>query len=108
MPHRTRKCRPTPPKKAAAVHQLYNIQTYMDAFSSKDLVNWTKHPKVLTTDAVKWVKYAMWAPAILEHKGKYYLFFSGNDIQNDHEYGGIASPWLTVRAARTRMRWANR
>ena len=78
-----------PAEKSSAVHQLYNIQTYMDAFSSKDLVNWTKHPKVLTTDAVKWVKYAMWAPAILEHKGKYYLFFSGNDIQNDHEYGGI-------------------
>ena len=93
-----------PAEKSAAVHQLYNIQTYMDAFSSKDLVNWTKHPKVLTTDAVKWVKYAMWAPAILEHKGKYYLFFSGNDIQNDHEYGGIG---IAV-ADRTKTRWANR
>ena len=44
-----------PAEKSAAVHQLYNIQTYMDAFSSKNLVNWTKHPKVLTTNAVKWV-----------------------------------------------------
>ena len=44
---------------------------------------------MLTTEAVPWVKYALWAPAILRHDGRYYLFFSGNDIQNDHEYGGI-------------------
>lgn len=78
-----------PTKKTAAFHQSYNIQTYMDAFSSKDLVHWTKHPRVLTNDEVKWVEYALWAPAILEHRGKYYLFFGGNDIQNDHQYGGI-------------------
>ncbi|MEG0807326.1 MAG: glycoside hydrolase family 43 protein [Alistipes sp.] len=76
-------------QKSAAIHQHYNIQTYMDAFSSKDLVTWTKHPRIISNEQVKWVKYAMWAPAILEHKGQYYLFFSGNDIQNDHEYGGI-------------------
>ena len=78
-----------PTHKSSAIHQHYNIQTYLDAFSSKDLVNWTKHPKVLTTEAVPWVKYTLWAPAILRHDGRYYLFFSGNDIQNDHEYGGI-------------------
>ena len=67
----------------------YDEQTFLDAFSSKDLVNWTKHPKVLTTEAVPWVKYALWAPAILRHDGRYYLFFSGNDIQNNDETGGI-------------------
>ena len=69
-----------PDKKTSAFHQHYNIQTYMDAFSSKDLVHWTKHPEVLTVENVKWVKYALWAPSAIEHNGKYYLFFSGNDI----------------------------
>lgn len=78
-----------PTHTSEAIQQHYNVQTYFDAFSSKDLVHWTKHPKVLTTEAVKWVKYALWAPAILEHKGKYYLLFGGNDIQSDEQYGGI-------------------
>ena len=78
-----------PDIKTSAFHQHYNIQTYLDAFSSRDLVHWTKHPKILTVENAKWVKYAMWAPCALKHNGKYYLFFGGNDIQNDHEYGGI-------------------
>ena len=78
-----------PEKRTAAYSQQYNVQTFMDAFSSKDLVHWTKHPRVLTTEIIPWVEYAMWAPAMFPHKGKYYLFFSGNDIQNDEQYGGI-------------------
>jgi beta-xylosidase len=31
----------------------------------------------------------MWAPAITRHNGKYFLFFSANDIQKDSELGGI-------------------
>jgi beta-xylosidase len=31
----------------------------------------------------------MWAPAIIEKNGKYYFFFSANDIQNGNEKGGI-------------------
>lgn len=78
-----------PTEQSEAIHQSYNIQTYMDAYSSKDLVNWTKHPRVVSNKDIKWVKYAMWAPSILEHKGKYYMFFGGNDIQNNDQYGGI-------------------
>src|SRR5438105_4394211 len=58
----------------------YDQQVFLDAFSSSDLVNWTKHPRVLDTTSVKWAKRAMWAPAILEKDRKYYLFFSANDI----------------------------
>lgn len=67
----------------------YNQQVFLDAFSSSDLVNWTKHERILDTASVKWVKRAMWAPAILKKDGKYFLFFGGNDIQSDNEYGGI-------------------
>ena len=49
---------------------LYEDQTFFDAFSSKDLVHWQKHPRVLTTEHVTWVKRAMWAPAILQAHGK--------------------------------------
>ncbi len=72
-----------------AITPGYNQQTHFDAFSSKDLINWTKHPSVLSIENVKWVEYALWAPSIIRANNKYYLFFSGNDIQNEKEYGGI-------------------
>ena len=31
----------------------------------------------------------MWAPAVVEKGGKYFVFFGANDIQSDSEYGGI-------------------
>jgi len=68
---------------------LYEDQVFLDAFSSPDLVNWTKHPKVLDTSNVKWAKRAVWAPAIIKKDQKYYLFFGANDIQSDEEVGGI-------------------
>lgn len=67
----------------------YDRQVHFDAFSSPDLVNWTKHPRILDTTAVRWAKAAMWAPSVVENGGKYYFFFGANDIQNDSELGGI-------------------
>src|SRR5687767_8713657 len=67
----------------------YDEQTFFDAFSSPDLVNWTKHPRILSKDEVKWARRAMWAPSAIEKDGKYYFFFAANDIQNDQTLGGI-------------------
>ena len=67
----------------------YDKQVFFDAFSSPDLINWTKHSRILDTASIKWARRAMWAPSVIEHKGKYYLFFGANDIQNDKEKGGI-------------------
>lgn len=67
----------------------YEEQTYLDAFSSRDLVTWQKHARILDTSRVKWAKRAMWAPSIIEKGGWYYLFFGANDIQNDSTLGGI-------------------
>ncbi|MER5555841.1 family 43 glycosylhydrolase [Streptomyces sp. NPDC002793] len=67
----------------------YSEQTFMDAFSSTDMVNWTKHPKVLNVADVTWAKYALWAPAPVFRDGKYYLYFAANDIQSNSEHGGI-------------------
>lgn len=67
----------------------YDQQVFMDAFSSRDLVHWTKHSRVLDTANVKWVKRALWAPSIIQKDNRFFLFFGGNDIQSDNEYGGI-------------------
>lgn len=67
----------------------YNEQIFLDAFSSPDLVNWTKHSRILSTNEVKWAWRAMWAPAIVKNDGKYFLFFGANDIQKNEEVGGI-------------------
>lgn len=67
----------------------YEKQVFFDAFSSRDLVNWTKHDHILDTAAVKWANRAMWAPAIVEKEGRYYFFFAANDIQNNDAKGGI-------------------
>jgi beta-xylosidase len=67
----------------------YDQQTFMDAFSSPDLVTWMKHPRALDAADVPWAHRAMWAPSIVERGGWYYLFFGANDIQNDNQVGGI-------------------
>jgi beta-xylosidase len=67
----------------------YEKQVFMDAFSSPDLVNWTKHNRILDTSEVKWANRAMWAPSIIEKDNQYFLFFGANDIQSDEAEGGI-------------------
>lgn len=68
---------------------VYDQQLYLDAFSSTDLVTWTKHPRVFDAANVMWARRAIWAPSIIRKGGWYYLFFSANDIQNDDQRGGI-------------------
>ncbi|WP_118193770.1 glycoside hydrolase family 43 protein [Albibacterium indicum] len=71
------------------INPQYLRQTFLDAFSSKDLTNWEKHRHVLDIKDVEWAAYSIWAPSITEKEGKYYLFFGANDIQNDDQLGGI-------------------
>lgn len=67
----------------------YGDQLFMDAYSSKDLVNWTKHPRVLAKENISWLRYALWAPAVIHANDKYYIFFGANDILNNNQLGGI-------------------
>jgi beta-xylosidase len=67
----------------------YEEQVSLDAFSSADLIQWTKHGRIMDTTGVHWAKRAIWAPSIIEKSGNYYLFFGANDIQNDQQAGGI-------------------
>lgn len=66
----------------------YDQQLHFDAFSSPDLVRWTKHERILDNREVRWARRAMWAPAAVERRGKYYLFFAANDVHQG-EIGGI-------------------
>ncbi|KAI0194562.1 glycosyl hydrolase [Astrocystis sublimbata] len=67
----------------------YEEQTFLDAFSSIDLVNWEKHENILTTKDVKWAREAVWAPAPISRNGKYYLYFGANDIQEGEPEDGV-------------------
>jgi beta-xylosidase len=60
----------------------YEQQVFLDAFSSADLITWKKYASVIDTAKIKWAKKAIWAPCIVRKEGKYFLFFSANDIQS--------------------------
>lgn len=66
----------------------YDEQLHFDAFSSKDLVHWTKHERIIDSSRVKWARRAMWAPAAVEKDGKYYLFFAANDVHEGEIING--------------------
>src|ERR1044071_7104714 len=70
----------------------YDQQTFLDAFSSKDLITWVKHSHIVDTSRVKWARRAMWAPSIVAKDGWYYFFFGANEIQSDEERGGVGVP----------------
>lgn len=66
----------------------YDQQLHLDAFSSPDLVHWTKHERIIDRDAISWLRRALWAPSVIGKDGKYYLFFGANDV-HEGEIGGI-------------------
>ncbi len=71
------------------INPQYLKQTYLDAFSSTDLINWTKHSRVLDVETIAWAAYSIWAPSVVQANNQYYLFFGANDIQSNDEIGGI-------------------
>ena len=71
------------------INKHYLVQTFFNAFSSKDLINWKIHSHILDIKDIKWASYSLWAPSIIRAHNKYYLFFSANDIQSNDELGGI-------------------
>jgi hypothetical protein len=75
----------------------FDQQTFLDAFSSPDLVHWTKHARILDTSTVTWARRAIWAPSPIEKNGTYYLFFGANDV-HEGEVGGIGVATATSPA----------
>ena len=75
-------------RKHHVIHKDYLLQTGLDAFSSPDLVHWTKHNSVLSVKNVAWAAYAIWAPSAIHLNGRYYLLFAANDIQKTDQFDG--------------------
>ena len=48
----------------------YEDQLFFDCFSSKDLVTWTKHERIIDNSRISWLRQALWAPAAVEKNGK--------------------------------------
>ncbi|QHW30516.1 family 43 glycosylhydrolase [Paenibacillus rhizovicinus] len=67
----------------------YTQQMNLEAFSSADLATWEKHEGIIAMEDFPWIWRAVWAPTIIESKGRYYLVFASNDIQNNDETGGL-------------------
>jgi beta-xylosidase len=86
----------------------YGQQVFFDAFSSPDLVHWSKHSHILSTNQVTWARRAMWAPAVAERNGKYFFFFGANDIHDGHkEIGGIGVAVADQPEGPFAIYWAN-
>ena len=45
-------------------------------WTSKDLVHWQKRGHAFKRDAATWSQDRFWAPELLKHRGKYYLYFT--------------------------------
>lgn len=52
------------------------------AFSSRDLHHWQRHGPVLRFEEIAWIpedgapRHYAWAPAVLEHRGRWYFYYS--------------------------------
>ncbi len=57
------------------INPQYLKQTFLNAFSSPDLIHWKKHPHVLDVKNVSWAAYSVWAPAITKKRRQVLSFF---------------------------------
>lgn len=69
----------------------FEEQLSFDAFSSPDRVTWTKHPDIITTDDVAWVRDSFWAATSVRspQDGRYYLYFTANGLLSQEADAGI-------------------
>lgn len=76
----------------ATLSIAFDNQTYFDAFESKDLVTWKKHPRVFAANGSRWAETWFWAPCTIERDGKYYFYYTANNpIENEGTAGiGVA------------------
>jgi beta-xylosidase len=59
---------------------LYERQTFFEAFSSPDLVHWRREGRILDFVDVSWSTHrAAWAPTVIERGGTYFMYFSAGD-----------------------------
>lgn len=58
----------------------YEKQTFLEAFSSPDLVHWHREGRVLDFKDIPWsTNRAAWAPSVIFRDGTYFMYFSAGD-----------------------------
>lgn len=81
------------------VYYVYGTTGINDftVWHSRDLLNWEKGPVVLAAGEGVWGEHAFWAPGVIEHKGRIYLFYSANGVLPNT--GGRRSVRISVAVA---------
>lgn len=59
-------------------------------WSSEDMLNWTKLGYAYEADSNNWGLKDFWAPEVVEHKGKYYMYYSARYKENNSLRVGVA------------------
>ena len=67
----------------------FEEQKNLDLVTTKDLKHFSVHHDILKMETFKGANFAIWAPTVIEKKGKYYLIFAANDIYSEEEVGGL-------------------
>lgn len=67
----------------------FEEQLNLDLVTTKDLENFEIYKDILDMSTFSSATFAVWAPTVVERKGKYYLIFAANDIHSEDETGGL-------------------
>lgn len=67
----------------------FEDQKWFDAWSSPDLIQWTRHPTIFVVANTTWAVDNLWAPTSIRRHGKYYLYFSANGLRTQKETAGL-------------------
>lgn len=73
----------------ATVSTAFGNQTGFDAFSSKDLAEWTVHKDVFSVNDATWATGSLWAPCTIERDGKYWFYYTANDPTQNEGNAGV-------------------
>ena len=64
--------------------------SYLQVWSSENLTNWTNEGICYQPELTNWAIDGLWAPEVIAHEGKYYLYYSGWDIKRGGHQIGVA------------------
>ena len=67
----------------------FEEQKNLDLVTTKDLEHFEVHHDILKMETFHGANFAIWAPTVIEQKGKYYLIFAANNIYSEEEVGGL-------------------
>lgn len=84
----------------------YDSEVFFDAFSSRDLVQWTKHERVPELKEVKWLRRALSAPSVIAEDGNHFPHILTEHSLDDVRFklGAIPPPAIDDLAAVARLK----